>query len=92
MNASLSLLFSFRYKPATDKPKKPQATPDYHARPKMRVVRVDKYLSFENTNATRNRAITRVKDVSTQEIFNVYEGQLCYCESGNAYLVNGENR
>ena len=78
--------YAFGYKPATDKPHKPQATPDYHARPKMRVVRVVKFLSFENTNATKNRALTQVKDLSTQEIFNVYEGQLCYCESGDAYL------
>ena len=83
-----SIWYAFGYKPATDKPKKSQVTPDYHTRPKMRIVRVDKFLSFENTNATRNHAVTRVRDLSTQEIFNVYEGQLCYTEVGDAYLLN----
>ena len=69
-------------------PKKPQATPDYHIQPKRRLVRIVDFLSIENTSATRNQALTRVRDLSTQETFNVYEGQLCYCESGDAYLLN----
>ena len=80
--------YAFGYKPVTHKPRKPQATPDYHTLPKMRAVRVVDFLSFENTSASKNQAVTRVKDLSTQEVFNVYEGQLCYCEGGDAYLLN----
>jgi len=65
-----------------------QATRISSLLPKKRIVRVVDFLSFENTNATKNHAVTRVKDLSTQETFNVYEGQLCYCESGDAYLLN----
>jgi len=79
--------YDFGYKPATDKPHKLQATPDYRTQSKKRLVRVVEFLSFENTHSAKNHAITRVKDLSTQETFNVYEGQLCYCESGDAYLI-----
>jgi len=63
-----------------------QATRISSLLPKKRIVRVVDFLSFENTTSAKNHAVTRVKDLSTQEIFNVYEGQLCYCESGDAYL------
>lgn len=64
-----------------------QATRVRSLLPKKRIVRVVEFLSFENTTAAKNHAVTRVKDLSTQETFNVYEGQLCYCESGDAYLI-----
>ena len=53
----------------------------------MRRVRVVEFLSYENTRAARNRAVTNVKDFLTQESLNVYEGQLCYSNYGDAYLL-----
>ena len=83
-----NLCYSFGYKPATAKPQPPQATLGHRAKTKKRLVRVVDFVSVENTKATKNHAVTRVRDLNTQEIFIVYEGQLCYCEGGDAYLLN----
>ena len=83
-----SFRYAFGYKPATDKSQPPQATFEHRIKTKRRLVRVVEFVSVENTKATKNHAVTRVRDLSTQETFNVYEGQLCYCESGDAYLLN----
>ena len=80
--------YAFGFKPATARPQPPQATPEPQSKTKKRLVRVVEFVSVENTKATKNHAVTRVRDLNTQEIFNVYEGQLCYCEGGDAYLLN----